>query len=175
MAQYLGADMVELPLMQPEITIDYALDYIPSLQQPVVVVEAGNSGLLMHEPMLRQSRGRGIRLLGKVPGGYPVPFLSYGEAAATRSNLRGPRQLDMLFSRHPSHLVLAVPSPITAMLVTAPGSQAHGFSGFGYQCNGRKPNGRPHYFPRPFVNDGDCCPAWPECDIDGTRTIVSHI
>lgn len=175
LAAGIGRATVDLPLMEPEIEIDDALIRMSSLQRSMVVVEADKDGLLMPEPMLRQSRGRGIRLLGAVSGGLPVHFLSYGETAATGLRLAGPWRLDSLFSRYPQHLVLAAPAPRTATLVTAHEGLASMLSGSKYSCNGRKPDGRPHYYPNPSVNDGDYCPKWPACNVDGTRTIVSRI
>lgn len=175
LAGYIGPTSLDLPLMQTENEIDYALDRLSSLKRSVVVVEAGSAGLLLPEPMLLQSRGRGIRLLGAVSGGFPVHFLSYGEAAASGFSLAGPHRLDSLFGRYPKHLVLAAPTPRTVTLVTARESLAQMLSGSRYRCNGRKSNGQPHYFPIPSVDDGDKCPKWPACDVDGTRTIVFRI
>jgi hypothetical protein len=176
LAGYIGPAGLDLPLMEPEIEIDDALIRMSSLQRSVVVVEAGNAGLLMPEPMLRQSRGLGVRLLGAASGGLPVPFLSYRETAASGLSLAGPRRLDSFFGSYPQHLVLAARVPRTVTLVTSRESLALTLSGSKYSCNGQtRPYGRPHYFPNPSVNDGDNCPKWPACNVDGTRTIISRI
>jgi len=172
--EYLGPGTVDLPLMEPEIEIDDALVRMSSLQRSLVLMESGKAGLLMPEPILRRSRQHGVRLLGEVSGGWKVPFLTYGESAASGLNLMGLPRLESLFGRFPMHLVLALPTPKTATLVTARESLASMLSGSKYRCNGQKRNGQPHYYPNPPVNDGDDCPKWPECDVNGTPTIVSR-
>ena len=175
LAAYIGPTTLDLPLMQPENAIDYALGCLSSSKQSVVVVESGNDGLLLPEPTLRECRVHGIRLLGAVSGGFPVPFLSYGEIMAGGLTVTGPHRLDSLFGRYPTHRILAARMPATVRLVTARESLATMLSGSRYRCTGRKPDGQPHYFPSPSVNDGDKCPKWPDCNVDGTHTLVYRI
>jgi len=175
LAGYIGPNTLDLPLMQPENAIDYALGCLSSLKQSVVVVESGNDGLLLPEPTLRECRVHGGRVLGAVSGGFPVPFLSYGEIMASGITVAGPHRLDSLFWRYPKHRILAARTPATVRLVTAHESLATMLSGSRYRCTGRKADGQPHYFPSPSVNDGDDCPKWPACNLDGTRTVVYRI
>lgn len=170
---------IDLPVVDFETTIENALGQMHSLDRHAVIVENPNASRLLHEPLLRQSSERGMHVVGTVAGGWPVQFVTSAEGRNRGPELMRSERPETLIGRYPSQRIFAALNPKAVRVVTAHEGLAGMLSGqYGgpYKCNGKKAeDGRPHYFPDPYVQIGDRCPYWPECNVDGARTIITYL
>lgn len=181
MPEWRGAGSIELPLVERHTMIEQALSFLrpvelPGVILPGVVVEDEAAGHLLYEPLLRESHQRGVQMIGGITGGWPLRFLPYADVARESLRISQPAAFNIFLSRFPSQQVMALAKPRIATLITAQEGIADSLRGYAtFKCNGRKSDGRPHYFPNPSVREGDFCPKWPDCDVNNARTIVSRI
>ena len=169
-------DTLTLPLLSVNASVSpsAAFGLLRARQRGGLILQGQNDCRLLDAASLMQAKANGIAELGQITA-PSVLLLKNAHAISHRVDLVCPtataNEYHALFDKVQSNFAIAGLTSDTAFVVTHFKGDAAALIGGVFQCNG-SPR---HTFPMPRVVVGQVCPNWPECDVNGQKSIIEAV